>query len=263
VLSWLPTLTSSHVSWVPSVTALDGVHDYADKRAFTLGCGCPALPNGMDVLTNIPIGVASGLGLIVMLVEYGTCTSQNTEDAQAIWWSWTCTFVGGICVCFGSSYYHWAPCNRTLVWDRGPIAVIAVSTACAVIVERTNIIALLGGESIFYILPVLNGFGVYSVYLFGVHKQLRAYYFAQYGCIAILTSALVLFPCPHARGEVMVLNVVLYGFAKLLEEAWDYRLYEATGGRLSGHSAKHLVVALVVGCSIYMLAGREPDSACV
>ena len=34
MLSWLPTLTSSHVSWVPSVTALDGVHDYADKRVW-------------------------------------------------------------------------------------------------------------------------------------------------------------------------------------------------------------------------------------
>lgn len=48
-------------------------------------------------------------------------------------------FAGLILTAFGSGYYHLAPDNARLVWDRIPIMIAMMALVAAVIAERLNV----------------------------------------------------------------------------------------------------------------------------
>jgi len=54
-------------TWVPRIPASSASHDYADTRMLCVGCGCPPLPNYMDVLTNLPIGLVAWYDMYMLM----------------------------------------------------------------------------------------------------------------------------------------------------------------------------------------------------
>src|SRR5690606_36416572 len=72
-------------------------------------------------------------------------------------WPWVVLFAGAILTGFGSAWYHWSPSNESLVWDRMPMALVAMSVLSAVIAERIGVKA--GVKALVPLLLV----GVFSV----------------------------------------------------------------------------------------------------
>ena len=68
-------------------------------------------------------------------------------------------FSGMVLVGIGSAYYHYAPSNETLLWDRLPIALVFMAIVAMIICERLDVkvgvlllgpLLLLGGVSVVY-----------------------------------------------------------------------------------------------------------------
>ena len=104
-------------------------HDFADRRSW-LG-----IPNFGDVASNILFLVAGLWGLAFL------CRRSNRErfiDARERW-PYVLVFLGLLLTAFGSAYYHLAPDNARLLWDRLPMTVVFMPLVAAMIGERINI----------------------------------------------------------------------------------------------------------------------------
>jgi hypothetical protein len=99
-------------------------HLLADTRV-CLG----VIPHAGDVITNLAILLAGVFGLALrprMTVAPEAGTAVNVLIAASI------------LTAFGSAYYHWAPANATLVWDRLPMAIVLVSLLALVMADRVH-----------------------------------------------------------------------------------------------------------------------------
>lgn len=54
-------------------------------------------------------------------------------------WPYVLVFVGLVLTAFGSAYYHLAPDNARLVWDRLPMTIVFMPLVAALIAERVNL----------------------------------------------------------------------------------------------------------------------------
>lgn len=80
-------------------------HNFVDKR---LRMGC--IPNGNDVLSNLPFIVFGIMGLLCM-------NGMESGYGEALYYPWLVFFGGSVLVGLGSAYYHWRPNDATLVWE--------------------------------------------------------------------------------------------------------------------------------------------------
>ena len=73
-------------------------------------------------------------------------------------WPYLVFFIGVALVSAGSAYYHWAPSNNRLLWDRLPMSIAFMAFCSAIIADRID--AKAGNV---WLLPVLIGLGVVSL----------------------------------------------------------------------------------------------------
>jgi ceramidase len=216
-------------------------HRFADARAF-LG-----LENAADVLSNLPFLVIGAMGLVLLWRSRERSPRfLLPEEARAYWLLFGAVALTGL----GSFYYHLAPDDARLVWDRLPIAIAFMALLSAVITERVNAKA---GITLLWPLVVI---GAASVLYWAAFDDLRAYALVQYGAIAAIFALCVWFPSRYTRGADLLLAVALYAAAKVAEalDAWMYGL----GGLVSGHTLKHLMAALAIGWLWRMVYLRRP-----
>lgn len=209
-------------------------HDLADKRIF-LG-----VPNFLNVASNIPFLLVGIAGIAFRLGRKGSRVSA----------SWSVFFLGAALVCFGSAYYHWAPDNATLVWDRLPMALGFMGLFVALVSEHVNERC----ERIMLI-PALV-VGAASVAWWHFADDLRLYVWVQ--AIALVTVPLVIamFPGRYTHRRYLLYGLGCYLLAKLAE-LWDREIFALTANALSGHSLKHLLAALGLFFVYLMLRRRE------
>ena len=112
-------LTFAAVFFLDPIPQDPAYHHFADDRLLW------GIPNLWNVLTNLPFLVVGTIGL-----RY--CLRTKPRFAAS---SWMVFFVGVALVSFGSAYYHLAPNNSTLFWDRLPMTVAFMSLLIAIIVE--------------------------------------------------------------------------------------------------------------------------------
>ena len=148
-------------------------------------------------------------------------------------------FAGMILVAVGSSYYHLAPDNGRLVWDRLPMTVVFMSLVAAMIAERVSVRAGLT------LLPILLASGTASVWHWHwseVHGASDLRFYAGVQIYAVLTLlAILLLPPRYTRSSDLLAVVGFYALAKLLE-TFDRAVFSA-GHIVSGHTLKHLAAA--------------------
>lgn len=89
-------------------------HNFADQRAW-LG-----IPNFGDVVSNLPFAIVGLWGLIA-LWKPGSIKFSDARER----WLYLIMFAALILTAFGSGYYHLAPDNARLVWDRIPIMIVS------------------------------------------------------------------------------------------------------------------------------------------
>jgi hypothetical protein len=155
---------------VPPIAQDPTYHDFADQRSL-LG-----IANFGDVVSNVGFVVVGLLGLTYVVGRRGMTVPPAASDC----WPYAVFFVGVALVAVGSGYYHLAPSNGTLLWDRLPMTVAFMALFAAFIVDRIH--SRLG---VTVMLPLLIALGIASIAYWHVteaagHGDLRFYDLVQF-----------------------------------------------------------------------------------
>jgi len=218
-------------------------HEFADARAAF------GIANFSDVVTNLPFVFIGAFGL-AMLFRKGSGVAFRDAGER---WIYATFFFGIATTSAGSAFYHLAPDNARLVWDRLPMTIGFMSLLAAATAERIDLKA---GVRLLVPLVLL---GLASVAYWRLSaavgtENLRPYMAVQYGSIALILAMAVLFPSAYTRANDIYVVAALYGLAKAAEY-FDRGIFRATS-EISGHSLKHLIAAFAVYQILRMLQMR-------
>jgi hypothetical protein len=231
---------------VPPVPQPLSYHLFADQRAF-LG-----IPNFGDVASNLPFAIVGIWGLIFLRRTWLDGRRDAFADSREIW-PYVFIFLGLVLTAAGSTYYHLAPDNARLVWDRLPLSMTFMSVVAAVIADRMP--PRIG----LWLLPIFLsvGFGSVLQWYWSETKgagDLRFYAAVQvYSVLVILVA--FLFPARYTRGSDLGFVLGFYGLAKALE-LFDVPVF-AVLHFVSGHTLKHVAAAASGFFILRMLQRRK------
>lgn len=193
-----------------------GYHHFADQRLL-LG-----IPNGADVLSNLGFLLAALAGLLHWKAMPSDQPGRNALGVFALALGMTA---------FGSAWYHLAPDDARLVWDRIPIAL-----ACGALLAGALRQAHPGSRAA---LPLLLAAGIASVFWWKASGDLRPYLLIQLAPLVLIPLLQWQARAPLAQRKAFGLAIVLYVLAKLCElgDLALFEMWELT----SGHTLKHLL----------------------
>jgi hypothetical protein len=201
-------------------------HDFADQRVVF------GVAHFWNVASNLPFLVVGALGLL----QSRKVASPELGTHYRV----LCAAVA--LVALGSGWYHLAPSNATLVWDRLPMTVAFMTLFSALIADR---ISWLLGRALLWPLAVA---GIASI-AWWVRTEaagagdLRAYALVQFLPMALMPLILLLWRDGSLAARSLWFALGAYALAKLLEH-FDAAVFAATGGLVAGHALKHLAAAL-------------------
>jgi hypothetical protein len=228
---------------LPAVPQPAAYHDFADRRAF-LGIG-----NFIDVASNSAFLVTGIIGLVVVWRRRGHF-DRRAESAPYIVF-----FLGVTLTAAGSAWYHLAPDNERLFWDRLPMTLAFMSLIAAQIGERVSsrlglallapLLAMGVASVVYWIATERHGAGNVLPYVL-----LQAY---AVGALLFLAAG---YPSRYTRGRDIYGVFAAYLVAKVLE-VFDREVL-AFGYVVSGHSLKHVAaaVAALLVCRMLWLRSR-------
>lgn len=213
-------------------------HAFADGRAFM------GIPNFFNVVSNIPFLLVGVGGLLF-------CLRTSTSGVSR---SWAMFFLGTMLVCFGSGYYHSAPDNESLVWDRLPMTLGFMGLLTALLSEHI-------GERLERVLlaPALAA-GIASVAWWDYTDDLRLYYWVQATPLFLVPLALAIYPGRYTHRRYLLYGLAAYVLAKAAE-FYDREIFTLTSQVVSGHALKHLLAALGIFFVYLMLRRRQALAA--
>jgi hypothetical protein len=194
---------------------------FADDRAF-LG-----VPNFLNVASNAAFLLVGIAGLVL-------CARIPGEEPALS--CWRVFYAGMVLTCFGSAWYHLAPSDAAIVWDRLGMVVAFVGLAAAVIAES------IGAPVRAAWLATAVLFGAASVLWWRVSGDLTIYAWVQLAPLACTALALTLRWLTPQLARLLALSFALYVLAKLAE-TFDARVYALSAHVISGHTLKHLLGA--------------------
>jgi len=188
--------------FVPPIPQDQAYHFFGDNRTI-LG-----IPNFWNVVSNLPFALVGLLGLWKL---------RGVANRVL--------FTGVLLTFFGSAYYHLAPSDARLVWDRLPMTLVFMALLACVL-EVNN-----------WLLAVFLASGVASILWWIATNDLRPYALVQFGPLLFLVAALWFLR--NARYLAAVL--AFYALAKLAE-FYDRGIFSSLP--VSGHTIKHVLAAI-------------------
>ncbi len=227
---------------VPAMPQPLDYHDFADHRRIF------GVDNFLDVASNAAFALAGIAGLLVTLGR-GARFQSGMER-----WPYAIFFAGVLFTAAGSAYYHLAPDNETLFWDRLPMTIAFMGLVSSQVVDRISVRAglallipmlLLGAASVVY-WRLTERAGAGNVMPYGI---LQAY------SMAILLLMAALNPSRYSHGHYLYWVFGWYVLSKLLEML-DAELM-GLGHVVSGHTLKHLAAAGAAATVCLMLTRRS------
>ena len=226
-ISWKDSLIASLVIisfaslfFVPPIAQDLSYHNFADKRSM-LG-----INNFFDVTSNLPFFFVGLLGLYTVYKHWGMPSS----------WSWLVLFLSIFLVSFGSSCYHFNPVNKTLTWDRLPIAVGFMALFVVVVSDYINL------KLEKWLLIPMSIVGITSVLYWHYTDDLRMYAWVQFVSMALLLVIIFVYKPTHLQTKYLLLAFFFYILSKVAEY-FDKPIYDLFGQAMSGHTLKHLLAA--------------------
>jgi hypothetical protein len=224
------TLLAVAAAWlVPPMPQPVTYHDFADQREIA------GVANFMNVVSNVAFLFVGVVGLAV------TSGRRARFQFSIERWPYVIFFVGVLFTAAGSSYYHLAPNNESLFWDRLPMTIAFMALVSSQIVDRINIRAGLA-----LLLPML-ALGAASVIYWrlteraGVGNVIPYAILQGYSVLAVVLMA-ALTPSRYTRGNYLYWVFAWYALSKVLE-TFDAEVLEMTR-IVSGHTLKHLAAAM-------------------
>jgi hypothetical protein len=230
-LRWLPPVlvlaaAAAMIAYGP-IAQPQAYHAFADSRSIA------GIPSALNVLSNLPFAIV------------GLWALSRGRAAVA----WRVFDIALVLTALGSGYYHLAPGDARLVWDRLPIA-LACAALLAAVYEQTD--APRGAPARLMLLCIA---AVASVVWWQFTDDLRPYLLLQ-------GAPLVLVPLwqwragrPSRERILFGAAIACYVLAKAFE-ALDRPVFEALA--VSGHSLKHLLAA---AGAFFIVLGRAQDGA--
>jgi hypothetical protein len=233
--------------FAPAIPQSIDYHDFADqRRAF-------GVDNFQNVVSNLGFLIAGFAGLVVTL-----CVRARFEFASERW-PWAVFFFGILLTAFGSSYYHLAPDNERLFWDRLPMTIAFAGLIASQIVDRMDVRA-----GLLLLVPILL-LGAASVVYWRATERAGAgnvlpYAILQGYAVVLMLWLAILEPSRYTRGGDLYWIFAWYALSKVFETL-DAQVFALTGHFVSGHALKHVAAAGsgFVACSMLMhrtLKGR-------
>jgi hypothetical protein len=230
---------------LPALPQSLAYHRFADQRDM-LG-----VDNFLDVVSNLAFLISGIAGLAVVFGKRARFEFRSER------WPYAVFFLGVLLTAVGSGYYHLAPDNETLFWDRLPMTIAFMGLVSSLIVDRINIRAglallvpmlLLGAASVVYWRATERA-GVGNVLPYGILQG--------YSVVIVLLLAL-LSPSRYTRGNDLYWVFGWYVLSKLLE-TFDAQVL-ALGSVVSGHTLKHVAAAMAGVSVCYMLMHRTLET---
>lgn len=214
-----------------------GYHLFADNQIFT------GIPNFWNVATNLPFILVGLWGLLRV--------RRLADNIRPLGYLVLC--IGILLVGFGSSYYHLAPSNASLVWDRLPMTIAFMALLAMVLEDRVFQIPSP------IILWSLIAVGIVSVVYWAWTESLgrgdlRFYGLVQFLPMVLIPLILLMFRRSDLSDKLLFAAFVLYFIAKLFEHL-DGEVFSAIG--FSGHGLKHIVAAGAALCIIAAFPTRQ------
>jgi hypothetical protein len=216
-------------------------HDFADRSAAF------GIHHAADVFSN------AGFALVAI---WGWLTLRPRRDSaplRAGWPGYRLFLIGLFLTAFGSGFYHFAPDNARLIWDRLPIALACAGLLVGVRGDtrpglKTEIEAI-----------VLALFAVASVAWWAYTDRIGADDLRPY--LLLQGLPLVLIPlwqairrAPRADRIAFAAAMGLYVLAKVAE-IFDHEIANMLGF-VSGHSLKHLIATAATAAVVWGLSRR-------
>jgi hypothetical protein len=221
-------------------------HDFADQRIWF------GIPNAADVLSNVGFAAVALWGWLRL-------APRNDHPALRNGWpGYRLFLIALLATAVGSAFYHWAPDDGRLVWDRLPIALACAGLLTAVyaethdstnVVRTTTWLAVAAAASVlWWYVTELGGAG-----------DLRPYLLLQGAPLVLIPLWQALARAPAADRLAFGIAILLYAAAKAAELN-DATVLAALGW-LSGHTIKHLLAALAAGVVVGRLTARTRHDA--
>jgi len=216
-------------------------HAFADTRLI-LG-----VANFWNVMTNLPFLLVGVYGLFLVTNNSGAVGDPDLR------WPWIVFFAGVTLTAFGSGWFHLAPSNGSLVWDRLPMTLGFAGLFAIVIGEYLS-----PRVARKLLIPFLVA-GAASVYYWHVTESagngdLRPYAVVQFLPVLLIPAMLILRRDASDLTGAFWLLTLFYVAAKLLEH-FDDGVYDALQ-EMSGHALKHVVAAVSPAILIHALHRR-------
>ncbi len=217
-------------------------HEFVDHRPFL------KIENFGNVASNLLFFIFGVWGFVFVLRNARTVCIPGLRRAYILY------FVGILLTAVGSVYYHLAPNNDTLVWDRLPMtigfmALFAVITGefVSVRLARRMLVPLLAAG--------LSSVAYWAITEAGGDGDLRPYAVVQF--LPTLLIPMMLISCQPAIGtsKPYWLMIAFYAVAKLFEFL-DAEIF-AIGQIVSGHTLKHLFASLTAATLLFELSRRR------
>ncbi|QFU25482.1 ceramidase [Shewanella eurypsychrophilus] len=222
--------------WIFSLDAISqdvGYHQFADNR------GLLFIPHFLDLVSNLPFLIIGVLG-----VRFCLASERRRKHAE-----WSVFFIGVILVSLGSAYYHFAPSNESLLWDRLPMTLGFMGLFSALMKES---LGLRVGR--FILVPAII-LGITSVFYWRAVDDLRLYYWVQLLPIVTIPLVLLLYKSGSSHRGYLLIGLACYLMAKITEYL-DETIYLVTFESVSGHTLKHLFTAGACYSILLMLRRR-------
>lgn len=240
----LPLLTTAMLSGAAllygPIAQLANYHDFADQKMI-LG-----IPHFADVLSNL------GFALVAMWGWLQLAPASRHVGMRNGWAGYRLFLIGLFFTAIGSSYYHLAPDNAHLVWDRLPIALACAGLLAGVWgdVRRKNSAIL---SALLAIVAVFSVAWWYFTEQIGT-GDLRPYLLLQALPIVLIPLWQWIHGAPRSERWAFGGGLLLYVIAKFAELK-DHEI-AAVFGLLSGHTLKHLLASVATAVIVSRLVRR-------
>ena len=226
---------------------LEHYHEFADTRALF------GLPNAADVLSNVGFALVGLWGFVALR------NHRHHPMLEGAWPGYRVFLAAITLTALGSTFYHLAPDNDRLLWDRLPIALACAGLLAAVRAETH-------GAQSHWALPGLIFAAVASVLWWSITESfgtgdLRPYLLMQGAPLVLIPIWHWIHDAPRADRTAFGIAILLYAFAKAAELN-DRRIFDALGF-MSGHTIKHLLAVMAAAVLIANLVRRvrEPSAS--
>lgn len=204
--------------------------------------------------SNLPFLVIGLWGLAYVQYHGDASCLPGLQPAYSVF------FTGVFLTAFGSGYYHLAPANEPLIWDRLPMTIGFAGLFSIIIGE---FISVRGGRRMLIPLLVI---GIASVVYWAFTEtrgagDLRPYAVVQFLPMLLIPIILLTHKPSIGAARYYWLMILFYVLAKLFEQ-FDAAVYDA-GRLVSGHTLKHLFASMTPAtmlCALMLRRRAEVDS---